>query len=136
MRKIKEAYDYLFYVYYRFWEAGPSVWWSEAKAMITIGMLVVYAYLSVLNILSYFTKFYLAEVVNYKIHIVIGVVLALSSNISFYRGKRWKRIIDKYKNIYKKKNRWGAFIVTLFTLTVVGIFIYSIYLVSTVDWES
>ncbi len=135
MNKIKRAYDYLFFTIYRFWETALSKWWSEGKTIITLIILKILILLNIYGLVIY----------NYKVlenpisksryfPYILALIIYLFDHYYFLHKKKWKKKVHSFKGINKKKDKMGIIIVCTAILLIFSSFIYSIYLVSTVDW--
>lgn len=135
MKTLKNAYDYLFYTFYRFWESAPSKWWSDWKAVVTICVLTGYGLFSVLGLITYYIK--VDIIASNMIAFIIFPILIYGLNYYYFLWKdKWKERISRFQNLSKSKDRIGIFLTILLTALIAIFFVYSLYLISTVDWQS
>lgn len=135
MKSVKTAYDYLFFTFYRFWEKAPSKWWSDWKSVISICFLTVFGLLSIYGIIMYKLEANLLPKSG-----VLPIIIATSifgvNYLYFLRQERWRNKIIKFDNINGFKDKIGISIVILFVLALIALLIYTVYLISTVDWQN
>jgi hypothetical protein len=135
MNKIKVAYDYLFFSFYRFWEKAPSKWWSEWKSVLTISFFGVLLLLSLYGYIIFYFKILEDPFSNTKAGpALLGFLVYLFNHYYFIYKKKWKKKIDKFKYLSKSKDKIGIILIISFLLVIIVNLIYSFYLVSTVDW--
>ncbi len=133
MKTIVRAYDYLFYTFYRFWEAVPSRWWSEWKAGITMVFLCVLFISSISNVQNYiFRKASLSDYPYFSL--ALGFVIGIIHHFMYTYKDRWKEKIAKFKGIEKKKDRYGILLVLVVVIMVISLYLYSNHLLRSVDW--
>ncbi|MDK2841774.1 MAG: hypothetical protein PWQ17_1279 [Anaerophaga sp.] len=128
-------YDYLFYNIYRFWEKAPSRWWSEWKSVLTICFFIVQIILSIYSLIMYRIKANLLP--DHQIWSIVGGVVIFGANYYYFLYKdKWKDKISRFKYLNKTTDRVGI-LLTIFILLFIAIgSIYSVYLLSTVDWHN
>jgi uncharacterized membrane protein YukC len=133
MEKIKRAYYYLFYKFYKMSEAAPSRWMSDWKAGIVIIALEIFLLYSLVNYYNVFVdKFF-----DFGKGSVISTVLivCLLNYLLFVHTDKWKDYVKEFDQLPKKKNRIGSWIVFGIVLFVVANLIFSFYLMSKIDWS-
>lgn len=135
MKGIKLAYDYLFFTFYRFWEKAPSKWWSDLKAAILISFLNIFALLSIYGIVMYKLKVNLLPKSG-TLPIVISLIIFVLNYLYFLRQERWRIKIEKFDDISDSMDKIGVTIVISLVLALTVLLIYTIYLISTVDWQN
>ncbi len=135
MNKIEKAYDYIFYTFYRFWEKAPSKWWSEWKSILTISFFTIFILLSFYGLILYQYKIDLLPKSKFS-PIIMGVMVYILNHYYFLYKSRWKKKIDKFKYLNNTKDRIGISLIIVISIVVLASFIYSIYLVSTVNWQN
>lgn len=127
--KIKDAYNYLFYTFYTFWElVSIPKFWSDAKAIFSIIVLEMFA----LSSLAVYYRLY----INPRSHLGEGIyeilamvfLLFIPNYISFLHNDEWKLNVDKYDKRPKSENRSRKVIVLIFCFVVVANFILAFYL--------
>lgn len=129
MNKIKRAYYYLFYKFYKMSEAAPSRWMSDWKAGLVIIVLELFLIASIAN---YYTVFIdrtlpLAELSNLSICIWV-LIIVIPNYFAFVNTNVWKDYVREFDQLPKSVNRKGTLIVLGITLFVAANFIFSFYL--------
>jgi hypothetical protein len=135
MEKIKKAYYYLFYKFYKMSEAAPSRWLSDWKAAIVIGALEIWLLLSIGVYFSVCTKRVLALELSKPIIYVPLVTILILNYISFIHTDEWKDYVKEFDQLPKEKNRLGSWIVFAIVVFVLANLIFSFYLMSRIDWS-
>lgn len=127
MSKIKNAYYYLFYKLYKWYERGPFIWMSDWKASINMDVLMIFLFSSLLN---YYKVFFnpTSEIGEGNILIVFGIIISLSNYFIFQHKDQWKVIIQEFDTLPKQTNIIGTLRVWLFVILIISNFIYSFYL--------
>ncbi|KPE48970.1 hypothetical protein [Chryseobacterium indologenes] len=126
--KIKEAYYYLFYKLYKWYESGPFVWYSDWKAGISIIALEIWTCVSIYSYLSIF--------LNRKISLsitepsgFIPYIIILSTNLYFFSSShKWKLYFEEFEKWPKRKNLISGIIVWSIIALIIFNFIFSINL--------
>lgn len=135
MKIIEITYDYIFYTIYRFWEKAPSRWWSDWKAVIAICLLTVFALLSIYGFVMYKFKLDLLPD-SATLPIIVSISIYGFNHFYFLYKDKWKDKILRFEGLNGKKDRLGIFCVIFVSMLIMVSLIYSIYLYSTVDWQS
>lgn len=135
MKGIKLAYDYLFFTFYRFWEKAPSKWWSDWKAVISISFLKIFALLSIYGMVMYKLKINLLPESG-TLPIIIAVIIFGVNYFYFLRQERWRNKIDRFDTISSFRDKIGVLIVITLVVFLVALLIFTVYLISTVDWQN
>lgn len=135
MRMIMRAYDYVFYTFYRFWEIVPSRWWSEWKAGVTLVFLCVLFISGISNIQNYlFKSISLSDYPYFSL--VLGLVIGIIHHFMYTYKNRWKKKIEKFRDINKKKDVYGILLVLVIVILIISIYSYSNHLLRTIDWQN
>lgn len=128
---IKRAYDYLFYKLYKHFEGGPSIWWSDWKALFSIGVLEIWICLSLLNYFTVlFPDIHISDRFFIVMSILILIVLGAIKYFSFEYQERWKSVVKAFDELPKHRNRIGTYVVWGVVLLILGNLIFSFYLLS------
>ncbi|MFL9485545.1 hypothetical protein ACI6Q2_22380 [Chitinophagaceae bacterium LWZ2-11] len=131
-----KAYNYLFYKFYKIFEASPSRWWSEWKAMVVIFVLelwmllsltIYYAIIKHQDLFSGEKPLFLTVVIT-----IIG--LTLINYFIFIHEDKWKNCVKEFDCWPTRKNRIGSLIVLLFVLLVAANLIFSFYEMSKINY--
>lgn len=127
MLAIKKGYYYLFYKLYKFSEAAPSKWLSDWKASLTIDILILFVFSSILN---YYKAF-----INPTSHIGEGNLLFVAITIIsvlnyfiFQHQDQWKEIVHEFDKLPKQKNKIGSWLIFSIVFIIVSNFLLSFYL--------
>ncbi len=134
MKEVKLAYDYLFFTFYRFWEKAPSRWLSNWKAVISISVLNIFALLSIYGIVMYKLRINLLPN-SVTLPIIIAIIIFGVNYFYFLRQNRWRNKIDKFDAINSFRDKTGILIIISLVVFLVAFLVYSVYLISTVDWQ-
>lgn len=134
MKKIKKAYHYLFYKFYKWYEDAPFVWWSEWKASLSIDLVLYFIIISIfLYYKIFFNRFiHLSE--NNTDAIVLVLIVGGINYFIFHHQNKWKKIVKEFDQLSIKKNRIGGWLVTGFVCLIIANMIFAFYLMSQVDW--
>lgn len=121
---ILKAYQYFFYILYRFFEASTySRWWSEWKANVVMLALSLWLYASIEITFHYLYEIPLKPS-NFVIDISAGLFLLTVGILNWFLFEyddRWKEIVKDFDSLSKRKNRIGSVIVWT---VILGITIY------------
>jgi hypothetical protein len=132
----KNIYSYIFYKLYKFYEAAPSKWLSDWKALCSLIVLEIWCLITIMVYYKVFTKKDLISDNNLTATCIIVVILLTGFNYSmFMHQNRWKRDVKKFDAWPAGKNRKGAIFVLLLILLILGNFVFSFYLMSQVNWK-
>ncbi|KIA92748.1 hypothetical protein OC25_15240 [Pedobacter kyungheensis] len=120
MMKIKKAYYYLFYKFYKFGEWSPSVLPSDFTATFAIACLEILLLISL--------KFYYIEFFDRNDTFVFSslqTLIPLSGVVivnyyAFLNNKSWKTYVQKFDKWPEHKNLIGTWAVILFVAFVFG----------------
>lgn len=127
--KIKDAYNYLFYTLYTFWEfVSMPKFWSDAKAIFSIIVLEMF----VLSSLAVYYRLY----INPQSHLGEGIyeilamvfLLFIPNYLFFLHNDDWKLIVEKYDKRPKSENKSRKVIVLVICVIVVANFVLAFYL--------
>ncbi|NGF77078.1 hypothetical protein G5B10_14410 [Fluviicola sp. SGL-29] len=128
MEKVKKAYYYLFYQLYKWYEKGPSVWWSEWKASLTLIVLEIWL---ISSLLLYYKVFLApnADIVGSQLTWgILVLLLALIDYFIFHYNDQWKEIVLEFDELPKNKSKKGGWLVFGFVSLIALNFIFSFYL--------
>lgn len=132
---MKRAYYYLFYRLYKWYEKGPSVWLSDWKAVISIGVLQVFLILSMYCYYAVYSKQILDLSIKNPIVFIPFAIIFIFNYFTFEHTDIWKEYVAEFDQLPKKKNRIGSWIVFGVVLFVIANLIFSFYLMSQIDWS-
>jgi hypothetical protein len=118
--KIKSAYYYLFYKFYKFGEWSPSIFPSDFTATFAIACLEVMFLISI--------KFYYIEFFNRRstftfssVQTLIPLIAVFLINyFAFLNDKSWKTYVKKFDKLPKNKDLMGTCLVILIVAFVIG----------------
>lgn len=127
MLAVKKGYYYLFYKLYKFSEAAPSKWLSDWKASLTIDILILFVFSSILN---YYKAF-----INPTSHIGEGNLLFVTITIIsvlnyfiFHHQDQWKEFVHEFDKLPKQKNKIGSWLIFSIVFIIVSNFLLSFFL--------
>lgn len=127
---MKNWFDYLFYTLYRFYEVGPSVWWSEWKALITVVVLNFYVLFSLCMILEYVTGIdFILRLTTFQFSAII-LLFYIFHYYHYLHKDKWKDKIAKFKTINKRKDSIGILLIIAYVTVLIVVLVYSFCLVA------
>ncbi|MFC7346924.1 hypothetical protein ACFQO9_09375 [Chryseobacterium zhengzhouense] len=128
---MKKAYYYLFYKLYKWYEEGPSVWMSDWKAGLSIDLLV---FLTIFSFVPYFIVFFniyinFDDIIILRLLVAIYIFLIVIPNyFIFHHKNQWKKIVNEFDKLPKKKNQQGGWTVLGIVLFIIINYIFSFYI--------
>ncbi len=137
MKFIKKGYYYFFYKIYNSIEYTSEL--SGGKFLSTFKTSIVMIALEfwfAISILNYYNIF-----INRNLHfsktvyIGIALILSLISYITIDYNDTWKRYKKEFDDLPDSKSKIGTVIVFGIIIFVIANFIYSLYLMSQIDWS-
>jgi len=135
MSQIKKAYYYLFYKLYKWYERGPSVWWSDWKAEGLMDALWIFIGISGLVYYTIFVDRYF-RVGDGKFFLICYVALvALPNYFIFHHRNQWEDIVKEFDKLPKRRNKIGGWLVFGVVLLILSNMIFAFYLMSKIDWS-
>jgi len=131
---IIDSYYYLFYIFYRLFEAFDQTrWLTKVKATISVATLEVLMVFSCVNYWDVFnhqksnTVFFSLEIV---ICIIIIIIILLIKWFVFISNDKWKSYVIEFDQWSKDKNLKGTKITIVITLFIFFNFVFSCILFS------
>lgn len=130
---MKRAYYYLFYKIYRFWYNISGDAWSDFKALLSIGVLQAFTFLSLYiwwaistkSILS-FSKYWI---------VTIAVSIGFINYYIFFNKNIWMKYNKEFDTLPKQKNKLGGWLVFGLVVIIISGLIFSFYALSQIDWS-
>lgn len=135
MHKIKRAYYYLFYKFYKMSEAAPSRWWSEWKASLALDMVIFFFIFSLLIYYAVFINPYTNVGGETETIVILGIMILVPNYFVFHHRDQWKEIVSEFDQLPKRTNRIGSWIVFGVVMLVIANLVFAFYLMSQVDWS-
>ena len=128
---MKKILNYLFYGFYIYWEKVPAFqWWSEGKAVTSIGLLIIFMLSTILNTTMYITGLFLLPETT-TIPIILVIIMFGFLHYHFIHKDKWRNIIaDFSKNASKKTNRIAIAVVLALSVLIISGMLFSWYLLS------
>ena len=125
MNRIKRAYYYLFYKFYKMSESAPSRWLSDWKAGIIIIALEIWLLIGTIVYYNIFINryFYLKK----SDFIFIGLIVVVFNYYTFIHNDVWKVYIKEFESLPKemnKKGSWAVFGLVMFVIMFVVLAFY------------
>ena len=133
MKKIKQAYFFLFYKMYKW--IGEDNWSADWKASLSIDVLVFFA---ILSFIVYYTTFIdrYFELVDSKIIVFLFIVgISVPNYFIFHHRDQWKEIVKNFDNLPKKKKLIGGWIVFGVVLLIFANLFFAFYQMSLINWS-
>jgi hypothetical protein len=131
---MKKTYHYLFYHLYKWYERGPSIWWSEWKASLTIEIFLFFIWLAFIVYYKVFFDPYFRLGDGKTIFLFFVLFTMLPNYFIFHHQDRWKDVVKEFDQLPRDKNRFGGWLVFLFAMLVIANLVYAFYLMSRVEW--
>lgn len=133
MKKIKQAYFFLFYKMYKW--IGEDNWSADWKASLSIDVLVFFA---ILSFIVYYTTFIdrYFELGDSKIIVFLFIVgISVPNYFIFHHRDQWKEIVKNFDNLPKKKKLIGGWIVFGVVLLIFANLFFAFYQMSLINWS-
>lgn len=135
MKTMKRAYYYLFYKLYKWYEKGPSVWWSDWKAGISIIALEIWLVASLFIYYKIFFNRY-AHLSDSGWELIICALLIIIPNYwVFVHTDKWKDYVQEFDQLPKRTNKIGGWIVFGVVLLIIANLVFAFYQMSLIDWS-
>ena len=132
MISLRRAYDYLFYKLYRSFEAAPSKWLSDWKALFVLMVIEIWIFLAALNYFSVlFPSVVLSDQFLVTTALFLVLVLALIKYFGFEHNGRWKTVVRRCDKLPPGQNRRGSYVLWSVILLVLINLVFSFFLLST-----
>lgn len=137
MEFIKKSYYYFFYKVFKSIEYTSDLsggkFFSAFKASIVLIALEFWLTIAILN----YYNIFIDRHVHFPKSYYVGIALFFSflSYITIDYNDVWKYYNRKFDKLPKQKNKIGSWIVFLIIIFIITFFIYSIYLMSQIDWS-
>lgn len=133
MKKLKRAYFYLFYTFYKWYESSYFVWASDWKAGISVMLIEVWLVLSIVIYYNVLIDRYFQLDRDVFMSLVFAIVIINTKIFTF--SDEWKKYVREFDKLPKNINRkwriitWGVVFLLIINL------IFSFYLMSLIDWS-
>lgn len=126
-----KLYYYFFYQIFRHYEQGSVVFWSKWKACLTIVIIEIWTYISLLTYISVF-KSIAFELSPTKpiIYIPLAVILLLNYFLFLHDEELVDKYMLKFDQLSKRKNIIGKYLVLSLILLLSGIVVFSFVLLA------
>ena len=131
---IKQLYGYFFYILYRIWfkidkafgASGPFP--TQTKALIFMFGIEVWLVFSIAGYFGYFFNFHPHIAFFSFTGLAPFIILLVMKWFIFEKEDRWRSYVKEFDRWPPKRNRIGAWVVTIVILFIIFNFIYSLYL--------
>jgi hypothetical protein len=112
--------NYLFYYLYRFWEfVSTPKFWSDGKAVITIGVLEMFFIMTLICGYSVATKNKIE--VSRTMVILISIGIFILNYYSFLKAQKWRNVIKRCENDAKAiQDFWKVMVLMVIFVVVVS----------------
>lgn len=135
MSKIRKAYNYVFYKLYKWYNKGPFIWASDWKAILSMDVILIFIWLSILVYYTIFIDRYVRFDSNLLFYCIYIFLIRLPNYLLLSYKQSWVNIVEEFDKLPKKRNRIGGWIVFGVVLIVFGNLIFSFYLMNEIDWS-
>lgn len=127
MLAVKKGYYYLFYKLYKFSEAAPSKWLSDWKASLTIDILILFVFSSILN---YYKTFInpTSQIGEGNLLFIVITIISVLNYFIFHHQNQWKEFVQEFDKLPKQKNKIGSWLILSFVIIIITNFLLSFYL--------
>lgn len=133
---MKRAYYYFFYKLYRFWEnVSDPKFWSDWKATVTIIVLELLILLSIGAYYAVISRTILDLNIKMPIVYIPSIIIMTTNYFAFIHTDKWKDYVEEFDLLPQKNNKTGSWIVFIIILLIIMNWVFSIYLMSQVDWS-
>jgi hypothetical protein len=133
MKRIKEAYYYLFYRFYLFCETPPFVNDSDWKAAGFMAILEIFIFFSgCFYYKIYFNRSYIMEINSPLFIIVMGIILMVKY-LAFLRNDAWMDYNEIFESWPLEKNKKAGRIVLATIIGILICFSLAIYLFNKIN---
>lgn len=125
----------MFYKLYKFSDSAPSRWLSDWKAGIII---VVLEILVIASLFVYYKVIFNrnARLSDSNWDVIACVMIVVIPNyFAFVHSDVWRIYAEEFDRLPRNQNKAGCWIVLGVVLSVILNFIFSIYLMSEIDWS-
>jgi len=122
-------YYYLFYKYYKLFEAfKPKQWTPDISAITLLMSLEIWIFFAANNYYDILSHQH-GTLVFFSFRILIPfIIILLIKWLAFWRNDRWKNYIHKFDQLPEETNQTGTSIVTFITIFIFANLIFSFYL--------
>lgn len=120
---IKKMYYYFFYKFYKHYENSSDPWWSDWKAVLSIGALEIWFLGSILIYYSIITKTKLDITLTDPMILIPLILLFLFNYFAFIYTDIWKQYNKEFDKMPEEKNKKGTIIVWI----IVGFIILNFF---------
>ena len=131
MSKLLTGYYYLFYRFYKLFEAAPSRWWSEWKAGAVMTVLLPFI---VVTLIGYYENLSNSEIMSNNFRkwmaIILGGVSGIVNYLMLAHHEQWKSIIFRFDQLSEKKQMIGKLVFWVFLAVMIFNIVYYLYLMS------
>ena len=125
----------MFYKLFKWYERGPSIWWSDGKAVLSIDVLCVFIGISIVTYYTIFIDRYF-RVGDGKFFLMGYIFLIATPNYFIFNHRnRWKYIVKEFEKLPKRKNEIGGWIILGVILLIITNMVYAFFLMSQIDWS-
>ncbi len=128
-------YFYLFYQLFKWYEKGPSIWWSDWKANITVDILIYFLFLPIFIYYKIYINPYVHLSGSYVEVIIIGLSICVPNYLIFHHRNQWKKIVEKFDKLPSHSNKIGGWITFFVVLGIFFNMVFAFYQMSLIDWS-
>ncbi|KIA92746.1 hypothetical protein OC25_15230 [Pedobacter kyungheensis] len=132
MMKIKKAYYYLFYKFYKFGEWSPSVFPSDLTATLAIIFLELSTWASFKIYYKFFHRGYYVDFFSFQ-ELIPLICIILINYFAFVHDQTWKKYFKKFEGLSKEQNSKGTFRVALIIFILLINFSFSLYVIGRIN---
>src|SRR5690348_14208813 len=102
---IIQAYYYLFYKFYILFESfAQTKWQTRSKAVMCVGILEVWFFISIINYWDYFSQLRVSFTTLSILCLIVFIILAFVHWRTFSRKDKWKNYVAEFERWPRKKN--------------------------------
>lgn len=128
MKKVEQAYYYLFYKLYKHAEKSPTIFPYDFIAGTYLEVLIVFIILSLINYSDYITTNFI-DSGSGMISVLFAILfITIPNYFIFYRKNQWKEIVKEFDKLPEENNKKGGIIVWSIIILIIGNMLFSFYL--------
>jgi len=133
---IKKLYYYFFYKIYKTIDYTSDASGGKFMTSFKTGIVIIaLEFWLTIAILNYYNVFF-DKTINFSkgVYVIIALFFSVLSYITIDYNKVWKSYYVEFDKLPTKKNKAGGWVVFGISAFIIAFFVYSIYLMSQINW--
>lgn len=136
MRLLSKAYYYMFYRFYKLFEAAPSRWWSEGKAGAAMTLMIIFLLFTIEGYYSISTRKNIIPENSGKLFVgALAFIIGVINYFIFAHNHRWQDIVLDFEKHSESCQRIGKLLFWFLILFIFVNMVYMFYLTSQINWS-